>query len=161
MRTIVFLTAAALAAPALASPPPLPVAVTPVVTPDASDGLLDDGFALRTALIGQQWFSDTPSTLSAEDLRACGLETDPEPCIRALTAPTRGASAPEVVVVLTPEAGKVRLRCYGPGTDTRSVERQSVLIDLAAALATDPTRSREDRNAAAGCMISAAAESGW
>jgi len=149
------------ALPAAASPPPLPVAVTPLVMPAASDGLLDDGHALRTRLIADGWFSDQASTLERASLEACADDADPEPCIRALTAPTRGKTAPEVVVVLTPEAGKVRLRCFGPAETTRNAAKQSVLVSLAAALDATPGQGGDARATAAGCLISAAAESGW
>ena len=62
---------------------------------------------------------------------------------------------------MTPEAGKTRLTCIGPGAAWNNAERQTALVDLALAAAADPTPGRDDRRAAAGCIIAAAAESGW
>lgn len=50
--------------------------------------------------------------------------------------------------------GEAQMQCIGPGEATRDPEKQAVLIDLA-------NPGPEGRIAAAGCIIAAAAESGW
>jgi len=139
------LAALALAAPALASPPPLPVAIT--FLPGSADAE-----AMREDLIEAGWFGRTASTLDPGAVAACAGKD--AACVRALTHPTRGKTAPEVIVLLAPEGGKTRMTCVGPGETSRDPVKQSVLIDLA-------VRARDDRDKAAGCIISAAAESGW
>ncbi len=154
MKTFAFALTAAmlLAAPAGAAPPPLPVAITFLPASLETE-------ALKEALVGQGWFGRTVSTLDPAAVLACGGKG--EACIRALTHPTRGKTAPEVVVLVTPEAGKSRLTCVGPGAEFKSAERQTALVDLALAVGSDPAAGREDRRLAAGCIVAAAAESGW
>lgn len=145
-----FAAGLALVAPAAAAPPPLPVAIT--FLPGSRDTE-----TLREVLIEQNWFGRVASTLDPAAVRACTTEA----CVRALTEPTKGKGPPEVVVLMTAEAGRTRFVCIGPGAVSRSAERQSVVIDLAAAIDPDPVRGALDRRSAAGCIISAAAESGW
>lgn len=134
-------------APAAASPPPLPVAVTYTpATPETA--------TLHGTLVDQGWFGRTPSALPAEVVATCAGSTRLEACLRDLTHSTVGEGPPEVVVVVTDEGGKSRLVCIGPGAAFKNRERQTALIDLR-------NPGREDRSAAAGCIIAAAAESGW
>jgi len=148
-----------LAAPAMAAPPPLPVAISFLPEPGAPASQTVEAEAVKEALIGQGWFGRTASTLDPAAVSACAGKG--EACVRALTHPTRGKTAPEVVVLMTPEAGKTRLTCIGPGEAWNNAERQTALVDLALAAAADPNPGRDDRRAAAGCIIAAAAESGW
>lgn len=140
----------ALAAPAAAAPPPLPVAITFL------PGSRQTG-TLYEILIEENWFGRTASTLDAAAIRACTAEA----CVRALTEPTKGKGPPEVVVLMSAEAGRTRFVCIGPGATFRNPQRQTALIDLDAAVHPDPARGAADRLTAAGCIVAAAAESGW
>jgi len=142
---------AALAAAGPAAPPPLPVAVT-FIDPSGPDGA-PSAARLREVLTRQGWFEDVPSRLDPAGLVACRVRSSIEACIRTQTHESLGQGAPEVVVWMVGEDGKTRLTCYGPGEAFRSAERQTALVDLAAGGA--------DGQAAAGCIIAAAAESGW
>lgn len=162
-QTCALVGAAAVALPAAALPPPPPVAVTPIVGADANDGLLDDGHALRSRLIADNWFADAPSTLDRATLEACGREAAVSACVKPLTIASRGAApAPEVVLLLRPTVGGlVEMNCMGPGDTVHNAERQQVVLNLKKALAREPAVGMSDRNAAVGCILAAAAESGW
>ena len=147
------LSALAIAAPASAAPPPLPVAITPIPLnlPGTDSGVKVNG--LVQSLIEAGWFSKVPSGLNQAWLR-CLWEQDIPACLRGHSRGALGKGPPEVFLLVTPEAGRARIRCVGPGETSRDPEKQTALIDLV-------SPSREDRNATAACIISAAAESGW
>lgn len=147
------LACALIATPAVATPPPLRVAVTfmPFNLPDRDAGA--QGEALRQALIANGWFAETPSSLNLA-VATCLMQSDIPACLRGHTHATLGKGPPEVIVLITTEAGRARLQCIGPGETAKSPERQTAVIDLA-------NPGAESRQAAATCIIAAAAESGW
>jgi hypothetical protein len=140
----------AVAAPVLAAPPPLPVAVAFAGMDIVETG--DRPEALRRALVADGWFADTPSDLLADPAIAHCPVHMLETCLRAAVAGRKGRRPVDVLILLEAGGeGRTRLTCVGsaPPADEPTAE-----IDLA-------NPSVEDRTAAARCIIAAAAQSGW
>lgn len=156
-----------LAAPASAAPPPLPVAIS-INTETVDDpggvneALSKQAIAVVQGLISEGWFSQEASRIDIASRVECLRVEDFESCYRR-AARTASAGGPvEVIVLVTPDAsGRARMRCLGPAETDRDSQRQNITVDLAAAVDPDRAKGRADRNAAAGCIITAAAESGW
>ena len=148
----------ALAAVQAAGPPPPEVAV---VVPNA--GMTDFAEQMLTRVApedGSGWFRRVPSAFSAADFDACSEPgVQPEACIRGILA-ARGAAElegpPTVVVALSPGPGFLTgWTCIGIGGAPTAPDRQNISLDW--------SRGPDGVNAqsAAGCVLAAAAESGW
>ncbi|MEH6665702.1 MAG: hypothetical protein V7678_12680 [Brevundimonas sp.] len=164
MRSLAFVFAAlALAggAPAAALPPPPEVAVL-IHAPSGGDGDFNEALLARIAPDdGGGWFRRAQPAFTGADFEPCDAAgVDPERCVRDVLA-GRGAAQmegpPTVVVLVRPAPGfHVGWTCIGVGDGPGREERQR-----------SPDIQRmpgaEDRNAraAAGCILAAAAESGW
>src|ERR1044072_1234723 len=140
--------AALLATPALAAPPPLPVAVT-FMKQDGAAITIDQSYALLRGLVADNWFGEEPEhALLGPIATSCPLGPDTESCARSIAAQRRGSRPVEVLVLLAPGAdGRTRWTCVGsapPATDP------SAELDLG-------SPSAADRTHAAQCIIAAAA----
>jgi hypothetical protein len=90
-------------------------------------------------------------TISAQDPRSCAS--------RLLTE--KGAAGATIIVLASGEGEHASWLCVGTGARPYRPERQIVRFDLHGAVdAVSPLR-RDIRAAAAGCITSAGAESGW
>lgn len=138
MSRSLILAALVLAAPtaALALPPPPPVAVVLVHAggaEEASENLL-------ASVGGGVWFADAEAPVTAEAFQHCGAEQDREACVRGVLAGVDRSGAPLVVILTQPSPGFYGgWQCIGEGAAPTSADRQ----------------------AAAGCVLAAASESGW
>jgi hypothetical protein len=152
LQLSLFALVAGLAAPALAAPPPLPVAVSFLDSAGAPDSS-EQTEALRRALVADNWFADAPAqALKDEEFLLCRGVQAVETCARAAIAGHMERRPVEVLVLLHPGTeGRRRIVCVGPVPP--EVE-PTAEIDLA-------NPSAEDRIAAARCIIAAAAQSGW
>ena len=149
------------AAPVAALPPAPEVAVL-VYAPWGGNGEFDEALLARIAPDdGGGWFRRTQPAFTSADFEPCGSTgIDSEACVRTVLA-GRGAARmegpPTVVVLIRPAPGfHVGWTCIGVGDGPGREERQR-----------SPDIQRvpgaEDRNAqaAASCILGAAAESGW
>ena len=160
--------AAALTAGSAAAIPPAPEIAVLILSPeqappgmiDASDGLL----AQAAPEDGGGWFRRAEPAFTSADFAACdGYGGELEPCIRGVLA-ERGAAEldgpPTVVVLVGPGPGfSASWTCVGVGEAPRQAERQRIVIDFMRwrAEGADPAAA----STAAGCITSAASESGW
>ena len=152
------LASLALAAPARAAPPVPEVAVL-VLAPWGGPADFAELMLARVAPTdGSGLLLRTAPAFRAEDFQGCWTG-EPETCVRGvLTA--RGAAAldgpPTVIVLLTPGPGFVTgWTCIGVGEAPTRPERQRVGLDGRSDQAEASART------AAGCLLAAAAESGW
>lgn len=158
---------AALAAsttPAAAIPPPPEVAIV-LLTPggafrEESTTLLD---ALVQTSSNAGWFvaAEPPAELGA--LAACATtDVDLESCVRAAVTQLDLEGPPLVVVATRPGPGfHFGWLCIGQGSAPTDVARQSVGLSPERWDDASARPWEEDRAAAAGCILGAAAESGW
>lgn len=160
---------AAMASPAVAqSPPPLGVKVLLAADPHmdpsqraANEALLASLESGVTADGG--WFRFVPSGLDAERYQHCTISAqDSRECVRRYLEQD-GATGATVVVLASGRGADAEARwlCVGLGKGLFNAERQSITLDLAAAMDPDSPTRMQQRSAAAGCITSAGAESGW
>lgn len=165
MRHIVPIMAglALVAGPApLAARAPAPEVAVLVYAPWGADEVFDEALLARIAPAdGSGWLRRTEPAFSHADFEGCGATgIDAEACVRGVLA-SRGSARldgpPTVVVLIRPAPGfHVGWACIGVGDVPRQEDRQRHP-------GIERTPGTEDRNAqaAAGCILSAAAESGW
>lgn len=149
------------AAPVAALAPAPEVAVL-VHAPSNAASPYDEALLARIAPAdGSGWLRRAEPAFTSTDFEGCGATgVDPEACVRGvLTA--RGAARmdgpPTVVVLIRPAPGfHVGWTCIGVGDGPSREDRQR-------RPGIERTPGAEDRNAqaAAGCILAAAAESGW
>ncbi|MBI2261557.1 MAG: hypothetical protein HYU62_07805 [Caulobacterales bacterium] len=149
------------AAPVAALAPAPEVAVL-VHAPSNAASPYDEALLARIAPAdGSGWLRRAEPAFTSADFEGCGATgVDPEACVRGvLTA--RGAARmdgpPTVVVLIRPAPGfHVGWTCIGVGDGPSREDRQR-------RPGIERTPGAEDRNAqaAAGCILAAAAESGW
>lgn len=160
MSRSLILAALVLAAPsaAVAIPPPPPVSVVLVHAggpSEASEQLLD-------SIGGGAWFETAEAPVTAEAFEHCGAEPDREACVRGVLAGVDRSGPPLVVILTLPSPGfHGGWQCIGEGEDAADRDRQTMTFDT---LVWDDATARyweEDRQAAAGCVLAAASESGW
>lgn len=149
------------ASPAAAHAPVPEVAVL-VYAPWGADDVFNETLLAHIAPDdGSGWFRRTEPAFTSADFDGCGAAgVDPEACVRGVLA-DRGAARmegpPTVVVLIRPAPGfHVGWTCIGVGDGPSREDRQR-------RPAIERTPGAEDRNAqtAAGCILAAAAESGW
>jgi hypothetical protein len=150
----------ALTAPSAASaiPPPPPVAVVLV----APQGLEEDaGRLLQSIGTGGAWFEMTTAPIAEEAFADCANGEEPDVCVRSVLAGVEQERPPVVVVMVSTGPGfHVAWRCIGPGEAPAHLERQVQTFDTLA-WRNAATLPDNDRQAAAGCILAAASESGW
>ena len=155
MKLVVLAVLIAAVQSAGAPPPEVAVVLAGAGRTDLAEQMLargapEDGGGFRRA----------PSAFSAADLAACNApNVRPEPCVREILA-ARGAAGlagpPTVVVWLRPGPGFLTgWTCIGVGGAAAAAARQNISLDW--------SRGPDGVNAerAAGCVLAAAAESGW
>ena len=156
-----------LAVPAAANPPPPEVAVL-VLSPGGADpGPINESDDLLEAISppnGGGWLRVVEPAFTYADFAACITSgvTD-EGCVRGVLA-TRDAAEmtpPTVIVLIGPGPGfSVSWTCVGVGEQAFQPDRQRVFVDVLGWRA-EGRFSPEQVSEAAGCLTSAAAESGW
>lgn len=160
MSRSLILAALALAAPtaAVALPPPPPVAVVLV----HAGGPPGDSEQLLASVGGGVWFADAEAPVTAEALQPCGEERDREACVRGVLAEVDRSGPPIVVVMTQPSPGfHGGWQCIGEGSGPTSAERQRIGFDPSRWDNATARYWEDDRQAAAGCVLAAASESGW
>jgi hypothetical protein len=141
---------------ARAIPPPPPVAVVLIAPPS-----LEEGSARLLESIGAAgaWFEMTDAPVVDAAFAACVDMAEPEACVRGVLATVEQERPPVVVVMVSAGPGfHVAWRCIGPGEAAAMPERQVQSFDTAV---WRNAASDADRQAAAGCILAAASESGW
>lgn len=152
--------ALALAVPgsAMALPPPPPVAVVLV----HAGGPPEDSEQLLEAISDGSLFEAVAAPVGAEAFEACGAEPDREACVRGVLAGVDRSGAPIVVVMTLPSPGfQGGWQCIGEGEAPSRAERQRIGFDPSRWDDATERYWEDDRQAAAGCVLAAASESGW
>jgi hypothetical protein len=167
---LALLAAGLVAAPASAagaqSPPPLGVKVLMAADPhmDESQRAVHETLLASLesgATADGGWFRFIPSGLDTERYQHCTISAqDSRTCVRRYLEQD-GATGATVVVLISGRGGQAHWFCVGLGKRLFNTERQSVDLDLAAAMDPDSPTRMQQRSAAAGCIIAAGAESGW
>ena len=158
---------AALASAAAAQSPPLGVKVLMAADPhmDPSQRAANEAVLASLengATASGGWFEYLPSGLDAGRYEHCAISAqDPRSCVSRYLEQDGATGVTVVVLAYGGRAGEARWLCIGMGKRRPSAERQSVTLDLAAAMDPDSPIRMQQRAAAAGCIASAGAESGW
>ena len=171
MRRLCFLLACLApvgVAPAAAIPPPPEVAVLVLSPGDEAPRPVDESDDLLAAISpadGGGWLRIVEPAFTYADFAACTASgVAEEGCVRQVLA-ARGAAGvapPTVVVLVGPGPGfTLGWRCVGIGETPASPERQNVSMDTMLWRAASPNAWDRDRPTAVGCVLAAAAESGW
>ncbi|SFS36389.1 hypothetical protein [Brevundimonas viscosa] len=148
----------ALAAAQSAGPPPPEIAV--VVAGAGMTDFAGDTLARVAPEDGSGMFRRTPPAFEVADFEACaGTGVEPEACVREILA-ARGAASlegpPTVVVWVGPGPGFLTgWTCVGVGAQPTASGRQRTGLDWS------PGQEAANADKAAGCVLAAAAESGW
>lgn len=161
------LSLCAVAAPAMAQagPPPLRVKVLLASSPHLDAAARANHEAMLQSLSAGGptggWFELLPTGLDVAEFEHCTISAqDTRTCAsRELTE--QGASGATIVVLAGGEADHASWICVGTGARPTSPDRQAIRFDLNAGLDTASPKRMETRAAAAGCITSAGAESGW
>ena len=149
------------AAPVAAHAPAPEVAVL-VHAPWGADDVFNDALLARIAPDdGSGWFRRVEPALTSADFDGCGATgVDPEACVRGVLAARDAArmdGPPPVVVLIRPAPGfQVGWTCIGVGDGPTREDRQR-----SPAIERMPGAEDSNARAAAGCILAAAAESGW
>ena len=152
---------AAETAPTGQAGPPAPEVAAVVFNPyDLHEDLVADLLARIAPDDGSGHLRLTEPFLTEADFAACsGPGVEPADCVRETLAARGAARAegpPTVVVVISPAPGfLVGWRCVGVGGGPSDAARQSPGV------AWSPGAEDSNARAAAGCLLAAAAESGW
>jgi len=149
---------AAIVAVQTAGPPPPEVAV--VVAGAGMTDFAEQMLARVAPEDGDGWFRRDPSAFSAADFDACSAPgVQPKGCVRQILA-ARGAAdlegPPTVVVWVGPGPGfYTGWTCIGVGETPTATDGQTISLDWS------PGHEAANAQKAAGCILAAAAESGW
>ncbi|MDO1559196.1 hypothetical protein Q0812_07115 [Brevundimonas sp. 2R-24] len=157
------MSASLLVAALMMVPPPPPVAV--VLVPADAEAAGDSAALLRSVDSATSerggWLTLAPASLSAADFTDCAGASAAD-CARAvLSAQARQPGPPLVVILATSRGYALSWRCVGVDVARERPDRQRIGLEP---IRWDDRGIRpweEDRSAAAGCILSAAAESGW
>jgi len=107
------------------------------------------------------WFEFLPTGLEPAGFEHCTISAqDPRSCASRLLTDKVAAGA-TIVVLASGEGGHASWHCVGTAVRPHSPEKQIVRFELKAAVDEVSPLRRDIRAAAAGCIISAGAESGW
>ena len=151
--------------PVSALPPPPEVAVV-LVAPPGGDLEADSRLMLESLdydASGDGWYRAVPAPIEAAAFAHCLTdESGAEACARAVLDGVAQDRPPIVVVMVAPGPGfTLGWRCVGIGETPASPERQNVSMDTMLWRAASPNAWDRDRPTAVGCVLAAAAESGW
>lgn len=161
------LVAALASAAAAQSPPPLGVKVLMAADPHMGASQRAANQAVLASLEngatpGGGWFEYRPSGLDATRYEHCTISAqDPRSCVSRYLEADGATGATVVVLVHGRQGAEARWLCIGLGKRLFNTERQSITLDLDAALDPDSPTYMQQRAAAAGCITAAGAESGW
>lgn len=152
------LALAALAAVQTAGPPAPEIAV--VVAGAGKIDFAGDTLARVAPEDGSGMFRRTPAAFEAADFEACGATgVEPEACVREILAAWGAASLegpPTVILWVGPGPGFLTgWSCIGVGAEPTAPGRQRINLDWS------PGQEASNAGKAAGCVLAAAAESGW
>ena len=158
LKTCLALAVAAISAESFALPPPPPINIVALSRdPDARALVLD----YLTYLKQKGEFRWEANHLKAGDFANClANEIYDSDCVKRVLKHAQFPSA-AVAIIVDGSAGSQRWSCAGRGVDWRSEAKQQINVDLRAALFTKGKERLAANNAAYGCLISAATESGW
>jgi hypothetical protein len=145
-----------------AAPPPAPEVAVLVV--DLAGGPAAAGEALLDRVApadGSGWLRRAEPVFTQADFAGCAATgVDPEPCVRETLAARDAArleGPPTVVVLIRPAPGfHVGWTCIGVGGAPTNEARQR-----SPDIRSSPGVESANAQAAAGCILAAAAESGW
>ncbi|MGZ9113868.1 MAG: hypothetical protein ACXW3K_04530 [Brevundimonas sp.] len=172
MRLLILLSAlvaCGFAAPgpalAQAGPPPLRVKVLLASSPhlDATSRTQHDAMLQSLSAGGPSggWFELLPTGLDLAEFEHCTISAqDTRTCASRLLREQQVTDA-TVIVLAGGEGDHASWICVGTGAGPKSPERQFIRFDLNAGLDAASPKRMETRAAAAGCITSAGAESGW
>lgn len=172
MRLLILLSALVVcgfAAPgavlAQAGPPPLRVKVLLASSPhlDATARARHDAMLQSLSAGGPSggWFELLPTGLDLAEFEHCTISAQDTRTCASRQLAEQGATGATIVVLAGGEADHASWICVGTGARPTSPERQAIRFDLNAGLDTASPKRMETRAAAAGCITSAGAESGW
>ncbi|KQY95540.1 MULTISPECIES: hypothetical protein [unclassified Brevundimonas] len=172
MRLLILLSAlvaCGLAAPeaamAQAGPPPLRVKVLLASSPhlDAAARARHDAMLQSLSAGGPSggWFEILPTGLDLAEFEHCTISAQDTRTCASRQLAEQGATGATIVVLAGGEGERASWICVGTGARPTSPERQAIRFDLNAGLDTASPKRMETRAAAAGCITSAGAESGW
>ena len=160
-------SAAAAQTPPPPGPPPLGVKVLLAADPHMEPSTRAANEALLASLengatASGGWFDYLPSELDAERYEHCTISAqDPRTCASRYLEEDGATGATVVVLAFDAGAREGRWLCVGVGERPFNPGRQSVTLDLQAAMDPASPAYMQHRSAAAGCITSAGAESGW
>lgn len=153
------------AAMAQAGPPPLRVKVLLASSPhlDATARTQHDAMVQSLSAGGPSggWFELLPTGLDLAEFEHCTISAQDTRTCASRQLAEQGATGATVVVLAGGEGERASWICVGTGARPASPERQAIRFDLNAGLDTASPKRMETRAAAAGCITSAGAESGW
>jgi len=149
------LVALAVQASAVAPPPRVEVLA---YSADRHEESLADAYISFVARSGA--FIRAPVSLEDNALRSC-VAQQPEACIRKSLQGRKRTAAMVVVVAESAGRGKQRWTCVGVGRSPFAAQKQVATFDFREAFFGKPDARFEQSLLATGCVMSAAAESGW
>lgn len=163
--TLAMALAGGSAAFAQVGPPPLRVKVLLASNPNLGAAARANHDALLQSLASGGptggWFEFLPNGLEADGFEHCTISAqDPRSCASRLLA-EKGAAGATVIVLASGEGEHASWLCVGTGARSHRPEGQIIRFDLNAAVDATSQLRRNTRAAAAGCITSAGAESGW
>lgn len=172
MRLLILLSAlvaCGLTAPgpvlAQAGPPPLRVKVLLASSPhlDATSRTRHDAMLQSLSAGGPSggWFELLPTGLDLAEFEHCTISAQDTRTCASRQLAEQGATGATVIVLAGGEGDHASWICVGTGAGPKSPERQFIRFDLNAGLDAASPKRMETRAAAAGCITSAGAESGW
>lgn len=153
------------AALAQAGPPPLRVKVLLASDPhlDAEARAQHDALLQSLSAGGPTggWFELLPAGLDVAEFEHCTISAqDTRTCASRLLK-EQGVTGATIIVLAGGETDHASWICVGTGARPTSPERQFIRFGLNAALEPGSPLRMHTRAAAAGCITSAGAESGW
>jgi hypothetical protein len=162
---LVLATAGGSAASAQPGPPPLRVKVLLAADPHLGAAAQASHNALLQSLASGGptggWFEILPTGLDPVEFEPCTASAqDPRNCASRLLT-ENGAAGATIIVLASGEGEHASWLCVGIGARAYRPEAQIVRFDLDASVDAASQLRRDIRAAAAGCITSAGAESGW
>ena len=153
------------AAMAQAGPPPLRVKVLLASSPhlDAPARSRHEAMLQSLSAGGPSggWFDLLPAGLDLAEFEHCTISAQDTRSCASRQLAEQGATGATIVVLAGGEGERASWICVGTGARPSSPDRQFIRFDLNAALDAASPKRMETRAAAAGCITSAGAESGW
>lgn len=153
------------AAMAQAGPPPLRVKVLLASSPhlNATARAQHDAMLQSLSAGGPSggWFELLSTGLDLAEFEHCTISAQDTRTCASRQLAEQGATGATIVVLAGGEGGHASWICVGTGARPFSPDRQAIRFDLNAGLDTTSPLHMQTRAAAAGCITSAGAESGW